>query len=115
MEVLQAFIDRINEINEQLNCVVDERFEDALKDAAAADSLIASGKFTVDELAQDKPFLGVPITTKDCIKVKDMIHSAGLYKRRNIYGDVDSDVIHLMREKGAIPLAITNVSECCMW
>lgn len=39
-------------------------------DAEEADSLIASSKFTEEELEQQKPFLGVPITTKDCIMVK---------------------------------------------
>lgn len=53
-----------------LNCVVDERFQDALADAAEADALIASNKYTSDELKESKPFLGVPFSTKDCIAVK---------------------------------------------
>lgn len=50
--------------------MVDERFEDALKDAAKADEIISSGKYTEDELKELKPYLGVPISTKDCIEVK---------------------------------------------
>lgn len=68
--VVQSFIDRIKEVNPLLNCVVDERFKAALIDAEEADSLIASSKFTEEELEREKPFLGVPITTKDCIMVK---------------------------------------------
>lgn len=72
--VMKSFIARIEQVNPLLNCVVDERFEEALKDAAAADKLIASGQYTVDELRAKKPFLGVPISTKDCIEVKGSLY-----------------------------------------
>lgn len=72
---MNLFISRIKQINPLLNCVVDERFDDALIDAANADKLIASNKYTEDELKVKKPFLGVPISTKDCIEVKG-IHDA---------------------------------------
>lgn len=98
-----------------LNCVVDERFDDALQDAAKVDELIASNKYTAEQLKETKPFLGVPISTKDCIAVKDMLHTGGLWLRRNIRSEEDSDAIRLMRDAGAIPFAITNVSEVCMW
>lgn len=67
---MEAFIKRIEEINPLLNCVVEHRFKGALQDAAAADELIASGTLTEEELATQKPFLGVPISTKDAIMVK---------------------------------------------
>lgn len=113
--VMNTFIARINQVNPLLNCVVDQRFEAALKEAAKVDELIASNKFTAEQLKETKPFLGVPISTKDCIAVKDMLHTSGLWLRRNIRSPKDSDVMRLMREAGAIPFAITNVSECCMW
>lgn len=70
VEVTEAFIERCKEINPQLNCVVDQCYEAALKDAAMADKLIASKTLTEEQLAAEKPFLGVPISTKDCIRVK---------------------------------------------
>lgn len=70
VQVLESFIRRVKEVNPLLNCVVDQRYEDALKEAAEADALIKSGRYTVDQLAEQKPYLGVPITTKDCISVK---------------------------------------------
>jgi len=42
-------------------------------------------------------------------------HTAGLYCRRDVKAPQDADVISCMRAAGAIPLAITNVSEVCMW
>lgn len=112
---MKSFIARIKQINPLLNCVVDERFENALKDSALADEIISSGKLTADELKEQKPFLGVPISTKDCIEVKGMLQTSGLWLRRNTRGKEDGESIRLMREAGAIPFALTNVSECCMW
>lgn len=112
---MKAFIRRIKQVNPLLNCVVDERYTDALAEAATVDELIASNKHTADQLKELKPFLGVPISTKDCIAVKDMLHTGGLWLRRNIRSPVDSDAIRLMRDAGAIPFALTNVSEVCMW
>jgi fatty acid amide hydrolase 2 len=66
-------------------------------------------------MAEKKPFLGVPISTKDCIQVKDMLNTSGLYSRRNYRATQDAPVIAKMREAGAIPFCLTNVSELCMW
>lgn len=115
VEVTEAFIDRCNEVNPLLNCVVDQCFKAALAEAAKADKLIESGTLTAEQLATEKPFLGVPISTKDCIRVKDLLHTAGIWKRRSIRGEKDARAMELMRKAGAIPFALTNVSECCMW
>lgn len=95
--------------------MVDERFADALKEAEKVDELIASGTFTEEQLAREKPYLGVPITTKDCIQVKGLLNTAGIYYRKDYRSPEDATVISLMRKAGAIPMALTNVSECCMW
>ena len=42
-------------------------------------------------------------------------NTAGLVKRKNIVADFDADVVSLMKKAGAIILAVTNVSELCMW
>lgn len=86
-----------------------------MKDAEAADKLVESGTMTVEEMASSKPFLGVPISTKDCIKVKGLLNTSGLHYRRDMRGDEDAPAIKQMREAGAIPFALTNVSELCMW
>lgn len=44
-----------------------------------------------------------------------MIHTAGLYRRREILAEEDADTILRLRNAGAIPIALTNVSELCMW
>lgn len=47
--------------------------------------------------------------------LKGLLHTTGLISRKNIRSTQDSDAIALMRRAGAIPFALTNVSECCMW
>ncbi|KAJ3624711.1 hypothetical protein MTP99_018313 [Tenebrio molitor] len=115
VQVLDSFIDRIKEVNPMLNCVVAERFDQARREAQAADDLIRSGTIPDETLAREKPFLGVPFTTKDCIAVKGMIHTSGLVKRRNCIAEDDADAIACLRAAGAYPIALTNVSELCMW
>lgn len=44
-----------------------------------------------------------------------MLHTAGLYVRRNVRAEKDAQAMALMRQAGAIPFALTNVSEVCMW
>ena len=44
-----------------------------------------------------------------------MRYTAGLVQRKNIIGEFDADVVDLMKKAGAIMLAVTNVSELCMW
>lgn len=114
-EVVQSFINRIKEVNPILNCVIDERFDDALREAKEVDKFIASGTKTKEELLKDTPFLGVPFTTKDCIGVKGLSCTIGLYSRKGVKADEDADPIALMRKAGAIPIGITNVSELCIW
>ena len=44
-----------------------------------------------------------------------MRYSAGLVQRKDIVGQFDADSVKLMKQAGAILLAVTNVSELCMW
>lgn len=68
--MVNSFIERIQEINPILNCVVADRFDDARKDAQKVDEIIKNGTIPRDVLEKEKPFFGVPFTTKDCIAVK---------------------------------------------
>jgi len=114
-EVVQAFINRIESINPILNCVVDQRFELALSEARKIDKLIQSGSKSVASIESETPFLGVPFTIKDCFAVEGLRQTAGLLKRKNIVSDFDAEVVCLMKKAGGIMLAVTNVSELCLW
>jgi len=114
-EVVQAFIDRINTVNPIINGVVDHRFDLALEEARQIDKQIQSGNKIVKSLELETPFLGVPFTIKDCFAVKGLRHTGGLLKRKDIIPDYDADVVSLMKKAGGIMLAVTNVSELCLW
>lgn len=73
MQVIEACIRRIKDVNSALNCFVEDRFEAALKEAREADELVRIGLKSAEQLKEEKPFLGVPFTTKDCIAVKGTI------------------------------------------
>ncbi|CAH0564319.1 unnamed protein product [Brassicogethes aeneus] len=114
-KVLESFIDRIKQVNPIINSVVATRFDEARKEAKSADEIIRTGLIPLEKLEKEKPFLGVPFTTKDCIPIKDLIHSSGLVHRRNNISEEDAKVVASLRNAGAIPLGLTNVSELCMW
>lgn len=44
-----------------------------------------------------------------------MLNTAGLYARKDRRATEDATVVARMREAGAIPFALTNISEVCMW
>lgn len=115
-QVVTAFIQRIRDVNGILNCVVDERFGEAIVEAKQIDQLLKtlSPEKRKDIFVQ-KPFLGIPFTTKDCFAVAGLSWSAGLLARKNVKATFDAPVVGAMRRAGAIPLAVTNVSELCMW
>lgn len=117
-DVVQAFIDRIQEVNNIINAVVDERFDEALKEARQVDLLVKSfldGNEGVGDELDRKPLLGLPFTAKDSIAIKGMIQAAGYWYRRGYKSPVDAPAVSLMRSRGAIPIALTNVPEILLW
>ncbi|KAH7977611.1 hypothetical protein HPB49_003040 [Dermacentor silvarum] len=104
---------RIREVQPVINAVVEDRYEEA--ETEAADQLVASGTLTPEQLAMDKPFLGVPLSTKDCYAVKGMLQDFGLVLRKGFRAPQDADGMALLRAASAIPPALANISELCMW
>ncbi|XP_069705396.1 fatty-acid amide hydrolase 2 isoform X1 [Periplaneta americana] len=113
--VVKGFIDRIREINPLINSVVDERYEAALQEAKEADKFLATTTLSSEELKKQKPFLGVPFTTKDSTAVKGMLHTLGLVCRSNVRATEDADVVVLMKNAGGILVAVTNLPEYNLW
>ncbi|CAG4956092.1 unnamed protein product [Parnassius apollo] len=115
VEIVEACIRRIKDVNSVVNCFVEDRFPMALKEAKEADELVRSGQMNTKQLAQEKPFLGVPFTTKDCIAVKGLHQTSGVVLRKDFIAEEDADVIKRLRDSGAIIIGLTNVPEICMW
>lgn len=113
-DAVQAYIARIKEVNPYLNAVVEDRFEDAVRDAQEVDRLVTSHCKAEQEIEKETPLLGVPLTVKECCSVKGMSHCVGSLSRRGIKADKDSEAVELMRKAGAIPLLVSNTPELCL-
>lgn len=68
--IVEAYINRVQAVNPVLNCVVQERFEQALQEAKQVDFYLSTGEQSEEELRCKTPLLGVPITIKESISVK---------------------------------------------
>lgn len=115
-ELLEVFVDRINVVNASINAVVADRFSEALVEARELDEeLREMSQDERDELEDIKPFLGVPFTAKEAFAVRGLPNSGGLVARKDHIAEEDAVVVRRLRQAGAIPIAVSNCSELCMW
>lgn len=115
VQLISAYIKRIRLVQPVINAVVEENFEEALRRAEAADSLVASGSLSIQEISQQKPLLGLPVTIKNSIAAKGLRQDAGSKLWHGHRAEEDAPAVAVIREAGAIPLALTNVPELCLW
>jgi len=47
--------------------------------------------------------------------VEGLPNTSGMLIRHDVKSSQDADVVARLRHAGAIPLAVTNISELCMW
>uniref|UniRef100_F1KVM0 Fatty-acid amide hydrolase 2 n=1 Tax=Ascaris suum TaxID=6253 RepID=F1KVM0_ASCSU len=117
-ELVEAYISRIEQINGIINAVVEKNYENARCLAREVDAIfdnLQMGSERYNELVASKPLLGVPFTIKDCIEVDGLRCTIGITSRKDLVAEKDAAVVQRMRSAGAIPLAVTNVPEVCMW
>ena len=105
-EVVEAHIARIDAVNPRLNAVVADRFDDALREASAADSAPARDR---------GPLHGVPCTIKEFVAVRGMPWTGGVRARAGTRADRDATVVERLRSAGAIVLGVTNAPEGGLW
>ncbi len=102
VEVVDAHIRRIEQVDEHLNAVVIRLFDQAREQAAAADAALTSG----DEVG---PLHGVPVTIKEQYRVAGTQTTLGASKRiGNVYDD-EGPLVTALRRAGAIVLGKTNI------
>ncbi|GFS45973.1 fatty-acid amide hydrolase 2-B [Nephila pilipes] len=114
-EVMQTYIERAKLVHPYINAAVDERYEDALKDAKNIDRFLASNVKSEEDIARETPLLGVPFTCKEAIGVKGMKQTSGLVRSKDHVAEEDGAAPALYRKAGAIPVTVTDVPELCMW
>nr|XP_023017549.1 fatty-acid amide hydrolase 2-B-like [Leptinotarsa decemlineata] len=112
--VIKAYISRIQEVNPIINAIIEDRFQEALEDAKKVDALLAGPSVNLEELKEKCPLLGVPITIKGSIEVKNMKSTSGMVKRADIIAKEDAVTVKYAREAGAIILLTSNIPELCL-
>ena len=101
MEVVAAYLQRIDQVNPTINAVVQRIDERARAEAREADDALARGETR-------GPFHGVPFTVKDIFDVAGVVSAVGLAERAAFVPQRDAVVVVRMREAGAILLGKTN-------
>ncbi|XP_033229533.1 fatty-acid amide hydrolase 2-B-like [Belonocnema kinseyi] len=71
--VVEAFIERIKAVNPQLNAVIENRFEAAIRDARACDKKLEAGEVSISTLEVEQPLYGIPFTVKEACGLKGKI------------------------------------------
>lgn len=104
LEVVNAHLDRIQQVNPRLNAVVTSRPDDARGDAERADAAVASG-------APLGPLHGVPMTIKDSFDTAGLRTTYGTKGRASFVPTADATVVARLKAAGAILLGKTNTPE----
>ena len=104
VEVVEAHLARINEVNGSLNAVVCLASERARTEARRADEALSRGHNL-------GPLHGVPITLKDSIDTQGVVTTGGTMGRIGFVPKRDSTVAARLRAAGAILLGKTNTPE----
>ena len=99
-EVVQAHLDRIDEVNRAVNAVTVTSAEEALAAADEADRLQGTGAFH-----------GVPFTIKENIDCVGSPTTQGVPAMAEAMPPVDAPIVARMKAAGGIPLARTNLPE----
>ena len=104
VELVDAHLARIDEVNPTINAVVRLAAERARSEAEEADASLARG--------ESKGALhGVPFTLKDSIDTEGVVTTGGTLGRRDYMPDADATVAARLRAAGGILLGKSNTPE----
>ena len=107
VEVIAAFLDRIEAVNPKLNAVVTVA-DDAMERAREAEAAVARG----DVLG---PMHGVPFTIKDCIDTEGVRTTRGSKLFEDRVPEADAPVVRRLKDAGGILIGKTNMPEFALW
>jgi fatty acid amide hydrolase len=102
-EVVEASIERIEEVNPKLNALVVPLFEQARREAAKLDAGFGRSE-------QPGPLHGVPFTVKESVEVAGTPSTLGLTERVTHRAASDAVQVTRLKQAGAVLLGKTNVS-----
>ena len=104
-ELVEAHLERIEQVNPCLNAVVEVLVKSAQKTAESVDRQLAQG-------AKLGPLAGVPFSIKDSIEVAGTVCTAGTLGLKSAPPSTrDATLVARLRAAGAIPIARTNLPD----
>ena len=106
VELTQSYLDRMAQLNPQLNAYITIDPARSLAQAKAADARLAAG--TAEALT------GIPIAQKDIFCAKDWLTTCGSKMLHNFVSPYDAHIISQFNNAGAINLGKTNMDEFAM-
>ena len=106
VELTQHFLDRIDSLDDQLNCLITECKDGALAQAKAADERIQSGDVNA--------LTGIPIIQKDIFCTKGIKTSCGSRMLDSFVSPYDATVVEKLNAAGAVNLGKANMDEFAM-
>lgn len=111
---MEAYIERCKQVNPLINAIVQDRFEEALREAREVDQIIAMGINSIEEMEEHTPLLGIPVTVKESIAVKGMTNQAGRVFKTPQIAQSDAPVVEQIKRCGGIILLVSNTPELCL-
>lgn len=104
VEVMDAFVHRISQVDPVLKALVAERFDAARREAGLADRALHGGEAV-------GPLHGVPMTLKDSFDTVDLETRRGTLGVANRSPQRDATVVRRLKAAGAILVGKTNTPE----
>ncbi len=102
VELLTAYLERVDRLNPSLNIVVADDRERAMRQARAADRALAAGK-------KVGPLHGVPMTVKESFNMPGLPTTWGYPELKGNIATDDAVVVSRLRSAGAVIFGKTNV------
>ena len=106
-DVMESVVGRIRALNPKLNAIVMDLTDQALAEAAAADSAFK-------QHPKPGPLFGVPVTIKVNVDQEGQATTNGLAAFANVIAPADAPIVRNLRRAGAIIVGRTNTPELSM-
>lgn len=102
VELIDSHLERITEVNPQVNAVTQLMAEHAREAAASTDRRRAAGE-------DPGPLAGVPFTVKECLAVEGVPTTFGATRFRDLVAAADALPVARLRAAGAVPIGHSNM------
>ncbi len=104
VEATQAYLDRIEAVDGQLNSYITVSGDEALAEARQAEEDITAGRYA-------GPMHGIPVAVKDQFNTQGILTTNGSTIHGSFIPDEDATVIANLKQAGAVLLGKLNMSE----